>query len=281
MIRRPALITCLISDGSLSPENFNACKSTFLSRIQIAVNAGVSIVQIREKQLSTRMLFDLAAEVARIIKGSETLLLINDRADVAAAAGANGVHLTGTSLGTDQIRRTFGDRFVAIDPITFLPNQLTIEGHPSRGEKRKAPEAAGVGRGGLDDAQAELGDRVRAARQFPGETPWIRVQAHHQQGILGDPGAVQLVGEVHERIGRSVQLRGCRGRAAVAACASAVAPPTGAPIAGASVGASATGAAVGGVVVVGATATTVGIVASQPQQPAAQTPSFNPVLFPL
>ncbi len=82
MIRRPALITCLISDGSLSPENFNACKSTFLSRIQIAVNAGVSIVQIREKQLSTRMLFDLAAEVARIIKGSETLLLINDRADV-------------------------------------------------------------------------------------------------------------------------------------------------------------------------------------------------------
>ena len=112
MIRRPALITCLISDGSLSPENFNACKSTFLSRIQIAVNAGVSIVQIREKQLSTRMLFDLAAEVARIIKGSETLLLINDRADVAAAAGANGVHLTGTSLGTDQIRRTFGDRFV-------------------------------------------------------------------------------------------------------------------------------------------------------------------------
>lgn len=40
-------------------------------------------------------------------------------------------------------------------------------------------------------------------------------------------------------------------------------------------------AAVGGVVVVGAAATTVGVVASQPQQPAAQTPSFNPILFPL
>lgn len=38
---------------------------------------------------------------------------------------------------------TFGDRFVAIDPVTFKPGQLTIEGHPSRGEKRKAPAAIG------------------------------------------------------------------------------------------------------------------------------------------
>lgn len=111
MIGRPTPITCLISDGSLSPDNFNACKSTFLSKIEIAVNAGVSIIQIREKQLSTRMLFDLAAEAVRLVKGSETLLLINDRADVAAAAGANGVHLTGMSLGADQIRSTFGERF--------------------------------------------------------------------------------------------------------------------------------------------------------------------------
>jgi beta-xylosidase len=38
---------------------------------------------------------------------------------------------------------TFGDRFVAIDPITFKPGALAIEGHPSRGEKRKAPAALG------------------------------------------------------------------------------------------------------------------------------------------
>mgnify|MGYP003592075540 CR=1 FL=1 len=112
MIGRPTPVTCLISDGSLSPENFNACNSTLLWRIQIAVNAGVSIVQIREKQIPARMLFDLAVEAVRLVKGSETLLLINDRADVAAAAGAHGVHLTGMSLGADQIRCTFGERFV-------------------------------------------------------------------------------------------------------------------------------------------------------------------------
>ena len=38
---------------------------------------------------------------------------------------------------------TFGDRFVAIDPVTFKPNLLEIEGTPSRGEKRKAPAAIG------------------------------------------------------------------------------------------------------------------------------------------
>jgi len=112
MIGRPTPITCFISDGSLSPENFTDRKGILLSRIQLAVNAGVSIVQIREKHISTQMLFDVATEAARLVYDSETILLINDRADVAAASGAQGVHLTSTSLEADQIRRTFGERFV-------------------------------------------------------------------------------------------------------------------------------------------------------------------------
>lgn len=112
MIGRPTPITCFISDGSLSPENFTDRKGILLSRIQLAANAGVSIVQIREKHISTQMLFDVATEAGRLVNDSETILLINDRADVAAASGAQGVHLTSTSLEADQIRRTFGERFV-------------------------------------------------------------------------------------------------------------------------------------------------------------------------
>ena len=66
-------------------------------------------MQIREKNLSTSVLYDLTASAAVITKGSATKLLVNDRADVAFAAGADGVHLTTTSLPTSVVRQAFGD----------------------------------------------------------------------------------------------------------------------------------------------------------------------------
>ncbi len=43
---------------------------------------------------------------------AQTSLLVNDRADIAAAAGADGVHLTTSSLPAEVVRRTFGDEFL-------------------------------------------------------------------------------------------------------------------------------------------------------------------------
>ena len=55
------------------------------------------------------MLHHLAARVVEITRGTQTRLLINDRADIARASGADGVHLTSVSLDARIVRRTFGD----------------------------------------------------------------------------------------------------------------------------------------------------------------------------
>lgn len=58
------------------------------------------------------MLFELTAQAAKLTRGSATRLLVNDRADVAVAAGADGVHLTSQSINAGTIRRTFGEDFL-------------------------------------------------------------------------------------------------------------------------------------------------------------------------
>jgi len=74
-----------------------------------AAAAGIDLIQLREKRLSARVLFELARQTVALTQGSATLVLVNDRADVAAGAGAHGVHLTTQSIDAAAIRRTFGN----------------------------------------------------------------------------------------------------------------------------------------------------------------------------
>jgi len=83
-----------------------------LQLIQAAVTAQVDLVQIREKNLSASVLYQLAMRAVKITKDTATKLLINDRSDIAAAADADGVHLTTTSLPTAVVRQSFGERFI-------------------------------------------------------------------------------------------------------------------------------------------------------------------------
>ena len=80
-----------------------------LNQISAAVAVGINLIQIREKQLTARVLFDLVERAGELTRGTDTRLLVNDRADVAAGAGADGVHLTMQSLDAATIRRTFGE----------------------------------------------------------------------------------------------------------------------------------------------------------------------------
>src|SRR5215467_3878586 len=70
-----------------------------------AVAAEIPLFQIREKQLSTRVLYQLVCDVVSVAKNSQTRILVNDRSDVAGAAGASGVHLTARSLNPEIVRR--------------------------------------------------------------------------------------------------------------------------------------------------------------------------------
>ena len=110
----------LITDGATTVENYSENKTKILSLINIAVETKISLIQIREKQLSARMLFELASEAVKLTKNSATKLLINDRADVALAANADGVHLTSKSLSTAVIKRNFPKNFiVGVSTHTF------------------------------------------------------------------------------------------------------------------------------------------------------------------
>lgn len=83
-----------------------------LEQISSAVAAGIDLIQLREKRLPEQVLFELTKQAAGLTRRSRTRLLVNDRADVSAAAGADGVHLTTKSLDAATIRRTFGMKFL-------------------------------------------------------------------------------------------------------------------------------------------------------------------------
>lgn len=69
--------------------------------------AGVDAVQIREKDLDDRALWEIA-RAARALLPPQTRLLVNGRADVALAAGADGVHLPSDGVPVAALRRRFG-----------------------------------------------------------------------------------------------------------------------------------------------------------------------------
>ena len=83
-----------------------------LQLVQAAVAAKVSLFQIREKSLTARVLYELTARAAEITRGSQTRLLVNDRSDIARAAGADGVHLTTHSLPPEVVRTMYGPEFL-------------------------------------------------------------------------------------------------------------------------------------------------------------------------
>jgi thiamine-phosphate diphosphorylase len=74
----------------------------------LAVEGGVNVVQLREKDLSGGELYDLAITVHAVLRG-RALLLVNDRLDVAVAAGTDGVHLPEHSIPPAKARRIAGE----------------------------------------------------------------------------------------------------------------------------------------------------------------------------
>jgi len=101
----PVPIIYPITSGKANPDEI-------LRLVRAAVDAEVPLFQIREKSLHARVLFELVARAAEITRGSRTRLLVNDRSDIARAAGADGVHLTTQSLPADVVRKIFGAEFL-------------------------------------------------------------------------------------------------------------------------------------------------------------------------
>ncbi|MEW6719989.1 MAG: thiamine phosphate synthase [Thermodesulfobacteriota bacterium] len=78
------------------------------SAVERALRGGVRAVQLREKDLGGRELLELARTLREITSRHGAKLLVNDRIDVALAAGADGVHLGAESIPPQEARRLLG-----------------------------------------------------------------------------------------------------------------------------------------------------------------------------
>lgn len=81
---------------------------TLLAAVEEALRGGVDAVQLREKDLDGRELFQLAVALRRLCHCWGAMLLINDRIDVAIACEADGVHLPANSFAPSEARALLG-----------------------------------------------------------------------------------------------------------------------------------------------------------------------------
>ena len=96
-----APVLCLITDRRLLGRDGHDALIAF---VQNAVRDGVHLVQVRERDLDGGPLMHLVSGCVAAVRGTRTRILVNDRLDVALAAGAHGVHLRGDSFSASRAR---------------------------------------------------------------------------------------------------------------------------------------------------------------------------------
>lgn len=84
----------------------------FLEKIESALRGGVTLVQLREKEKSTREYLGIAKKVHEITRQYNIPLIIDDRIDVAVAAKAEGVHLGQSDMPINIARNLLGNDFI-------------------------------------------------------------------------------------------------------------------------------------------------------------------------
>lgn len=99
----PNCCLCLVTDRRVCPPD------ELPGRVSAAVEGGVNIVQLRDKEIPGAALLELSEQLRSVIAG-RALLLINERADVAVAAQADGVQLGEAAMPTAAVRTIMGNR---------------------------------------------------------------------------------------------------------------------------------------------------------------------------
>lgn len=91
-------------------DSTNYCEEEFLFRIEEALKGGVTLLQLREKEKSTREYIELAEKVHSITNKYNVPLIIDDRVDVALAIDAEGVHVGKSDMPVSVARKIMGNK---------------------------------------------------------------------------------------------------------------------------------------------------------------------------
>jgi thiamine-phosphate pyrophosphorylase len=148
--------------------------------VEAALRAGVRVVQVREKEGSARRAVEVALNLRELTRRYGALLLVNDRIDIAIAAGADGIHVGQEDLPVDLARRLLGDDalvglsiteadqlagrdaaqadYLGVGAVfpTGSKGDATLTGLPLLAAARAATQAPIVAIGGIDAGNAGL-----------------------------------------------------------------------------------------------------------------------------
>lgn len=84
-------------------------RTSELAFAQMLAESGVELIQYRNKQASSRNLFQISKNLISFLRRQGVRLVVNDRPDVAAMAGTDGVHVGRQDLGVAEARKVCGD----------------------------------------------------------------------------------------------------------------------------------------------------------------------------
>ncbi len=87
----------------------HAMQPSFDAALESALRGGARLIQLREKELPSHKLLQLALRAQRLCEGFSAELLINSHVDIARAAHTAGVHFPENELPSDEARRTLGE----------------------------------------------------------------------------------------------------------------------------------------------------------------------------
>lgn len=103
-------------------------ENSSLEKLEQAILGGVTMVQLREKNLSSRDFYHKALEVQKLTEAYDIPLIINDRLDIAMAIGAQGVHLGQKDLPLSVVRKMLGDQMIIGASTATLVEALEAQG---------------------------------------------------------------------------------------------------------------------------------------------------------
>jgi thiamine-phosphate pyrophosphorylase len=211
-------------------------KAELLECIARNVRDGVDYIQIRERDLTARELFELTMEAVQRADGFPTRILVNDRADIALAAGAHGVHLRSNSISPDRAREILpqpyligvschsihevqaaqGADFLVFGPVFESPGKGPAQRLAALAQAAAASQAPVLALGGVDEQNAKAcmqagatgitGIRLKFSSREGSQSPSGEEPPRHDRSEGSPKGyALYLLGEVRNHTGGGVE----------------------------------------------------------------------------